>query len=426
MLPSGHVLVKTSRALSVWQNHDLMGLEDARDKSEELVRASAAAHRLKDALARTCDGRRVLVTGNTGFVGSWLAYLLAMHGAKVVGLSLPAAPEAKALRDGINRPVQTVIGDVNNFATVLGVVKDYEPEVIFHLAAQALVLPSYEQPLATMATNIIGTANVLEALRLSGCSLSCVVVTSDKCYAVGPRHSFQPHNESDPLGGTDPYSASKAGAEIVTNAYWQSFGGTSLRAIATARAGNIVGGGDWALGRIVPDWARSVRDSAPLHLRQPEAVRPWQHVLDAVAGYVLLADALAAEPSQYAGAWNFGPPGTNGTTVQELVELFQRPWTAHTGQPPSAIDSDKPSAQDQHRNAPHGGKERLFLALDSTKAREALGWSQRLDLSSTVEWTAEWYARALRDPHADLAEVTARQINRYVELCGAGRTSGAG
>ena len=425
MLPSRRALVKTSCGLSVWQNHDLMGLEDAREKGEELVPAHPTAKTLEEAIQRTCSGRRVLVTGSTGFVGSWLAYLLATHGATVVGLSLPVPLEARALRHGVDRPVRSVIGDVNNFATVLGVVKDYEPEIIFHLAAQALVLPSYEQPLATMATNIMGTANVLEALRLTGCSLSCVVVTSDKCYAVSPRDSYRPHNETDPLGGSDPYSASKAGAEIVTSAYWQSFGGTSLRAIATARAGNILGGGDWAIGRIVPDWARSILASSPLYLRQPEAVRPWQHVLDAIAGYVLLADALAAEPARYAGAWNFGPPGTSATTVQELIEMFQRAWTAQTGQTSIAINSATPSNY-ENRNAQDGEKERLFLALDSGKARDALGWSQRLDLTSTVEWTTEWYARALRGPRTDLAKLTEQQINRYIELCGAVRTSETG
>ena len=212
----------------------------------------AAGADLEAALDRVCRGRRVLVTGTTGFVGSWLAHLLTLHGAEVTGMSLPAPAEIAAERARMCAKVHEVNADIREYSQTAAVVRDFQPHVVFHLAAQALVLQGYEDPMATFATNVMGTAHLLEALRLVGSARCCVVITSDKCYAPSQRA----HLETDPLGGDDPYSASKAAAEIVSNAYRQSFGSSGLPPVATARAGNIVGGGDWAAGRLVPDWAR--------------------------------------------------------------------------------------------------------------------------------------------------------------------------
>jgi CDP-glucose 4,6-dehydratase len=351
----------------------------------------------------------VLVTGATGFVGSWLTYLLRLHEAEVVGLSLPVPADLVTTRASLTSHMLDITCDVANYATVLRVMEEHRPEVIFHLAAQALVLPGYERPLATFATNIMGTAHVLEAARATGCASCCVVVTSDKCYATFVGNGTREHPETDPLGGDDPYSASKAAAELVANSYLRSFGGTQLPALATARAGNIIGGGDWAPGRIVPDWARSVRTSAALHLRHPGAVRPWQHVLDAISGYILLADALLASPAEYSGAWNFGPPSGCAVTVFELVEMLQDSWAAHGADRRIDVVADEQMAVPQP-------SERHFLALDSSKSQGQLGWVQVLDLATSVEWTTEWYAAALSGRPFDAAGLARDQITRYMTM----------
>lgn len=336
--------------------------------------------------------------------------MLSLQGAEVVGLSLPAPRDVPMGRAQMARAVRNVTGDVTNYPSVLAVMRDYEPDVVFHLAAQALVLPSYEQPLSTFATNVMGTANVLEALRVTRCAGCCVVITSDKCYAQPVGSYALAHSETDPLGGDDPYSASKAAAEIVSHSYWQSFGGTQLPAIATARAGNILGGGDWAPGRLVPDWARSARDGRLLSLRHPDAVRPWQHILDAIAGYVFLASALLANPAaEYAGAWNFGPSERSAVTVRQLVEMLQNSWNRRTGGVPVPVIAGGEKGAER-------AKERYFLALDSSKAQAKLGWDRLLELDEAVDWTTEWYAAAFHRGETDATIVVNNQISRYLEL----------
>jgi CDP-glucose 4,6-dehydratase len=365
---------------------------------------------LSEALGRTCPGRRVLVTGSTGFVGSWLSYILSLQGAEVIGLSLPVPRDASFGRAEMAWAVQSVIGDVTNYPSVLAVMREYEPNVVFHLAAQALVLPSYEQPLSTFSTNVMGTANVLEALRVTRCAACCVVITSDKCYAAPLGRHASAHSETDPLGGDDPYSASKAAAEIVSQSYWRSFGGSQLPPMATARAGNILGGGDWAPGRLVPDWARSARDGRPLSLRHPDAVRPWQHVLDAIAGYVLLAGALLADATaEYAGPWNFGPSERSAVTVRQLVDMLQNSWNGRTGGPPVHVLAGGNEGSERPR-------ERNFLALDSSRAQAKLAWERLLDLDGAVDWTTEWYAAAFHGGGTDATAVVNAQIARYLEL----------
>jgi CDP-glucose 4,6-dehydratase len=355
---------------------------------------------LSSILERSFRGRRVLITGHNGFVGSWLSLILARSGADVTGLSLPSEAGGLAEALDLSSIVRSIEGDVRESTTLRRVVADSAPEIVFHLAAQSKVLPSYVDPVYTFATNVMGTANVLDSLRGVKGVQSCVVVTSDKCYAIADRS----HVETDALGGDDPYSASKAGAEIVTHAYRTSFFAEGPVAIATARAGNIVGGGDWAEDRLVPDVVRAVRDGSPIVLRRPDAIRPWQHVLDAVAGYLRLSDALERSGVRYAQAWNFGPSADEAVRVRELVTRFEQHWTARGG------------AAFEVRVEESIPAERSTLVLDSDRARESLGWHPRLDLDTTLDWTAEWYSEALRSTSFDARRSTTDQIERFVKF----------
>lgn len=371
-----------------------------------LVSPPSVAPSLGEVLA-SYRGRRCFLTGHNGFVGSWLCHLLDAAGAEVVGYSLP--PEPGALGAGLDAlgNVRSLVGDVRDLPALTTALRESRAEIVVHLAAQALVLPSYDDPVATFATNVMGTAHLLEAVRQVGGVAACVVVTSDKCYATGPAA----HVETDPLGGDDPYSASKAGAELVAQAYRASFAPAG-GAIATTRAGNIVGGGDASAHRIVPDWARALEAGTPLELRHPEAVRPWQHVLDAVTGYVRLGAALLAEGTAVAEAWNFGPPASAAATVGRFVGLLGDECRARHIEVPEPV------------SGPPGPPERSVLTLDSEKAERRLAWRQVLDLASTSAWTVEWYAGRLEDGF-DPVEATRAQIGRYLELEAAGAPTAA-
>jgi len=355
---------------------------------------------LTSILERNYQGRRVLVTGHNGFVGSWLSYVLANAGAEVTGLSLALQPYGSAERDGLLELVRTIEGDITVPATVQRVVDECAPEHVFHLAAQALVLNSYSDPVRTFSTNVMGTVNVLESLRHQSSIRTCVVVTSDKCYATTDR----PQIETDPLGGDDPYSASKAAEELVTNAYRSSFFERVSFGIATARAGNIVGGGDWAENRIVPDCVRALRDGVPVTLRQPSAIRPWQHVLDAVAGYIRLGDALNRAGGEYSQAWNFGPAPGTAVSVGDFVNTFFNRWRSKGG---SALE---PLFGDSVVN------ERATLILESTKAQSELGWRPLLDTDTTIGWTVDWYYEALHALDFDARAVTESQVAQFLRL----------
>lgn len=358
----------------------------------------------------TYRGKTILVTGHNGFVGSWLSHWLVRAGATVVGLSLPTVAGGLAAVTDLDDLVRAREVDLRDPAGVRDLVEGSAPDMVFHLAAQALVLPSYEDPLATLATNVAGTANLLEAVRHQPSVRTCVVITSDKCYADGDR----PHVEEDPLGGNDPYSASKAAAEIVTHSYRVSYLAADGVGVATARAGNIVGGGDWGAHRIVPDCMAAAAAARPLELRHPGAVRPWQHVLDAVAGYLRLGAALIEDPAEAGRAWNFGPDAQASATVGDLVGSLLGAWTEFDGsEPPPPI---RPEARTPH--------ERAHLTLDSTRSHEELGWAPLLSLSDTVEWTVEWYWSFLRDAGADHRARTIAQIDRYQHLEGKNPTSG--
>lgn len=358
---------------------------------------------LVEILERSYRGKRILVTGHTGFVGSWLCSVLVAAGAEVTGLALEGEHGCLAEVTKLEDVVSDLRGDIRSADLVCDVMRQVSPEVVFHLAAQALVFDSFEDPVGTFATNVMGTAHVLEALRSEPGVRACVVVTSDKCYALG-NHA---HVESDPLGGEDPYSASKAGSELVAHAYSSSFWPDHSIGLATARAGNIIGGGDVARNRIIPDCARATAIGEPVSIRHPNAVRPWQHVLDAVAGYLRLGDALLSNPAGYSGGWNFGPPVEFVATVAEVVDLFRSGWLAHShNQVDPARIVEAPNLV-----------EREFLSLVSDRAHQALGWSALLDLPMALDWTAEFYYFLSQSPSPGaVRDLLADQYQRFSVL----------
>jgi CDP-glucose 4,6-dehydratase len=344
-------------------------------------------------------GRKVLVTGHTGFKGSWLALWLRDLGADVAGIALepPSEPslfEIARIADGIDDHRM----DVRNFADVNRAVQQCQPSVVFHLAAQALVRQGYETPLETYDTNVMGTANVLEAIRQCPSVRAAVIVTSDKCYEN--RETNHAYGEDEPLGGYDPYSSSKACAEIVTSAYRRSFLASGHAAVATVRAGNVIGGGDWAKDRLVPDLMRAFARRDAASIRNPHAVRPWQHVLEPLGGCMTLARRLADEGQPFATAWNFGPDAGGARTVREIVEIAAANWGTGARW---VLDSG-----DQLHEA-------NLLSLDARKARDGLQWKPHWSLDDSVRETVDWY-RAYVDG-VDMRDFTLQQIRRFSEAC---------
>ena len=322
-------------------------------------------------------GRRVLVTGHTGVKGAWLTLWLHRLGADVTGFSGPP-PTTPSLYEAarVGELVHDMRGDIRDPAAVADAVARARPEVVFHLAAQAIVRAALDDPARTFAVNVLGTAHLLDAAH----DAAVVCVTSDKCYAPGPG----PHREGDPLGGTDPYSASKAAQELVAAAYRASRG---VR-VATARAGNVIGGGDWARDRLLPDLVRARESGAPVVLRHPDAVRPWQHVLDPLAGYLTLAERLH-DSDDWATAWNFGPDDAH--SVRWVVDRVRERWPV-----------------DVQVTDPGDAVEAPALRLDATQARERLGWAPRMDAAAAVAATVSWYEEVRAG--ADARTVTLTQI----------------
>jgi CDP-glucose 4,6-dehydratase len=339
-------------------------------------------------------GRRVLVTGHTGFKGSWLCLRLAGLGAEVAGFSdgVPTSPSLYETA-GVEAVLTSIEGDVRELESVRRAFVEQRPEIVFHLAAQSLVRRSFANPVATYETNVLGTANALEAVRATESVRAVVVVTSDKVYAPTPGRR---HREGDPLGGEDPYSSSKASAELVTDAYRSSFfAGADAPAVATARAGNVIGGGDWATDRLIPDTVAALVAGEPLELRYPNAVRPWQHVLDALEGYLLLAERLRHDRSA-ADGWNFGPEHTEARTVEWVVGRVAELWGAPL--PIAAPAGPQPP-------------EAASLELDPGRARSELGWRPRWDLERALRATAEWYRRHAAGESA--RDLTLEQIESF-------------
>lgn len=321
--------------------------------------------------------KRVLITGHTGFKGAWLALWLKRLGASLVGYAL-APPTRPNLFEaaGVGGIMRSIAGDVRNAESLTAAVRETAPEIVFHLAAQSLVRASYADPAGTFSTNVMGTVQLLEACRAATGVRAVVIVTSDKCYEENAAR--QPYRESDALGGHDPYSASKACAEIVTSAYRRSFLGAAGAdiAVASARSGNVIGGGDWAADRLLTDLIAAFGSGGKPRLRNPAATRPWQHVLDPLAGYLTLAERLHAEGQRYAEAWNFGPEPDSTADVQEVANRVARLWGSGATW---VLD-----AEPQPREAP-------ALELNAAKARQRLGWRPRLDLDTALAWTVSWF-----------------------------------
>ncbi len=331
--------------------------------------------------------KKVFITGHTGFKGSWLALWLESLGAQVTGYALPPATNPSLFEIAeVAKNIHSVEGDIRDLKSLLQALEKSESEIVLHLAAQALVLPSYENPLDTHTTNIIGTANVLEALRKCDFVKSAVIVTTDKCYEN--REWIWPYREGEALGGSDPYSASKACAEIITASYRHSFFTKQGASIASARAGNVVGGGDWSGYRLVPDILNSLLSDQPIKLRNPMAVRPWQHVLEPLHGYLMLAQALYHQTDHhqnhltFSEAWNFGPEAHDShRSVQWVTERLAQHWGNITGQNKELLI--------QKITAPVF--ESSLLHLDSSKAHMKLGWIPRWGLDTTLEKIVEWH-----------------------------------
>ena len=341
------------------------------------------------------DGKRVLLTGHTGFKGGWLALWLTSMGARVFGLALPTdtSPSFYALTN-VADVVPGGIGDLRQPADVVAAVRAANPEIVIHLAAQSLLLASLREPAATFATNVMGTVNLLDALREAPDLRAVLVITSDKVYQNS--NSGRSFREEDPIGGYDPYSASKSAAELATSAYAHSFFEPRGVAVATARGGNVIGGGDFAIDRIVPDVYRAMKSGQELVLRHPNATRPWQHVLDCLFGYLLYAQSLA-QRSGIPRALNFGPADDASASVAALVEAMQ---TAFGRKPQWLLDNPSGISLEMQK-----------LVLDSALARQTLGWQNRLIGPAAVRATAEWYLAF--DRGDDMSAYTLATIDDY-------------
>jgi len=349
--------------------------------------------------------RKVFLTGHTGFKGSWLSLWLLSMGAEVCGYALEPSTTPNLYNAlGLDAHLQSVIADVRNLDALESAMRAFQPEVVIHMAAQPLVRYSYENPVETYEVNVLGTVHLLEAVRRTPSVRAVVCVTSDKCYEN--REWPWPYREDEAMGGHDPYSSSKGCAELVTAAYRRSFfhadSSAAHTAIASARAGNVIGGGDWASDRLVPDIIRAFTASEPVIVRNPDAVRPWQHVLEPLAGYLTLAEHLFREGAKFEGGWNFGPSDDDAQPVCHLVSEMSRLWG-------SGASWQIVSQENVH--------EAHLLRLDSSKARAALHWRPRWTLDQALANTVNWYREFYQNPRPAAAatrEFTLRQIEAYI------------
>ncbi len=344
-------------------------------------------------------GKRVLMTGHTGFKGSWLSLWLQSMGVELRGIALP--PTTSPALFSLGRVVQGMdhqVADIRDYDRVRVLISEFKPEILFHMAAQPLVRLSYQQPIDTYATNVMGTVHVLEAARRSGSVRAVVNITTDKCYEN--KEWDWGYREDEPMGGYDPYSSSKGCAELVSGAYRKSFLDAEGIALATARAGNVIGGGDWALDRLVPDILRALETQQTVKIRNPNAIRPWQHVLEPLSGYLLLAERLYQHDKTYAESWNFGPRDEDAQPVHWIVNHLCKAW------------GNDASWELQPGNHPH---EASYLKLDISKAKNRLSWSPQLNLEEALDYVAEWYL-AYKNAK-DVRELTCNQIEAYTKIC---------
>jgi CDP-glucose 4,6-dehydratase len=341
------------------------------------------------------QGKRVFLTGHTGFKGSWVSLWLQSMGAQVHGLSL-APPTTPALFDEarVGQGMVSTLGDIRDYDTVLSAMRACKPDIVLHMAAQPLVRYSYQAPVETYATNVMGTVHVLEAVRTLGSVRAVVNVTTDKCY--DNKEWIWGYREDEPMGGHDPYSNSKGCSELVTKAYRQSFFHQSGTALASARAGNVIGGGDWALDRLVPDILRAFEQDQSVFIRNPHATRPWQHVLEPLSGYLVLAQALYIEGQSHAQAWNFGPRDEDAQPVQWIVNEMVQRWGKGARWHLDTADH------------PH---EANYLKLDISKAKAHLGWQPRWTLANALEHIVQWHRTWLAK--GDVRAMCLQQIQQY-------------
>ena len=345
--------------------------------------------------------KRVLLTGHTGFKGSWLSLWFQKLGINLIGYSksIPTVPSLFELAD-IQNGMTSILGDICDLNNIENVIRDHEPEIIIHMAAQSLVSKSYQNPIETYATNVMGTANLLEAVRRVGKVRVMINVTSDKCY--GEQKLSRGYHEEDPMGGYDPYSSSKGCAELVTSSFRNSFFNPDDYqkhglAIASVRAGNVIGGGDWAMDRLIPDLLRGIIEGNIVKIRNPYSIRPWQFVLDPLKGYLLLTEKLWIHGPEYVGAWNFGPDNNDLKPVSWIVEQLSKKW-----------NNLRCELTNNHIH------ESYSLKLDSTKAKTKLGWTTKMNLDLTLEWIMEWYEQYIEKN--DMRQFTEKQIKQFTLL----------
>lgn len=359
--------------------------------------------------------KKVLITGHTGFKGSWLSLWLSSMGANVIGYALEPPTNPNMFQAiGLEELITSIHGDVRDHDNLLAVFKAQKPEMVFHLAAQPLVRVSYKEPRTTYETNVMGTVNVLEAVRKTPSVRVVINVTSDKCYEN--REWVWGYRENDPMGGHDPYSSSKGCSELVAAAYIKSFfapprfGVDHNVVVASVRAGNVIGGGDWGLDRLVPDCVRAITSNQDISIRYPNAFRPWQHVLEPLSGYMLLAEKLWNSGAEYTGAWNFGPGENETWSVGELTRHVYRLWGRE--------EPRNLGAESRVRNPHEAG----YLKLDCSKARSLLGWAPRYSLQQALSETVAWYNGYYSGLDSrELSELTFRQISTYMNDHGTGK-----
>jgi len=350
------------------------------------------------------NGKHVFMTGHTGFKGGWLSLWLASMGAKVTGYALapnttPSFFEVAKVEAGLK---QSHIADIRDLENLQKAMAYARPEIVIHMAAQPLVHYSYANPVETYATNVMGTVHILESIRALDCVRAVVIVTTDKCYENQERTLG--YSENEPMGGYDPYSSSKGCAELVTSAYRQSYFSVEkfdqyCVSIASARAGNVIGGGDWSEDRLIPDAIKAFEAKEPLMIRNPLATRPWQHVLEPLSGYLVLAQALYQEGAKFGGAWNFGPKDEDARSVEEVVDLLIKNWNSSAGW--KQDDGEQPH-------------EAHSLKLDCSKARQNLGWIPKWSLEKAIEQIAEW--QKSYQSQDNMQAVSLKQINSYQQL----------
>jgi CDP-glucose 4,6-dehydratase len=351
-----------------------------------------------ESLANFYNGKRVLITGHTGFKGSWLSIWLHSLGADVIGYALdPLTPKDNYELSNIGRKIKDIRGDIRDIKKLNTVFSNYQPEIVFHLAAQPLVKTSYENPVETYEVNVMGSIHLMEAIRKCPSTKVAIMITTDKCYEN--KEQIWGYRENEPMGGYDPYSSSKGAAEIAIASWRRSFMNPQVfaqhgKSIASVRAGNVIGGGDWANHRIVPDCIRALEENVPIKIRNSQAIRPWQHVLEPLSGYMLLAQKIWSEPVKYCEGWNFGPKMESVCTVQEVTAKIISCYGY-------GIIENQPD------NTFH---EAELLLLDISKAKFQLGWTPQLDINKTIELTVDWYTRYKQE---DIYTVCIEQIKEF-------------